>query len=83
MDEALISFVAYIDYPEEERAENQYKVVETQYHRTQTYLNKHSTAITLLIKAERTIRTCKNKLLEASRIYATWVPSALYLFRHF
>ncbi|CCO26170.1 hypothetical protein BN14_00187 [Rhizoctonia solani AG-1 IB] len=25
MDEALISFVAYIDYPEEERAENQYK----------------------------------------------------------
>ncbi|CUA72370.1 hypothetical protein RSOLAG22IIIB_01037 [Rhizoctonia solani] len=53
------------DFPEEERAENHFKAIETQYHRTQTYLNKHTTAITLLIKAEKTIRTCINKLNEA------------------
>ncbi|KAH7340386.1 hypothetical protein B0J17DRAFT_651155 [Rhizoctonia solani] len=53
------------DYPEEERAESHLKAIETQYHRTQTYLNKYSTAITLLMKAEKTIRTCTNKLNEA------------------
>ncbi|CAE6460508.1 unnamed protein product [Rhizoctonia solani] len=63
--EALISFAVRIDYPEEERAESHLKAIETQYHRTQTYLNKYSTAITLLMKAEKTIRTCTNKLNEA------------------
>ncbi|CAE6432967.1 unnamed protein product [Rhizoctonia solani] len=53
------------DFPEEERAESHFKAVETQYHRTQTYLNKHSTAITLLVKAEKTICTCTNKVKEA------------------
>ncbi|KAL5636012.1 hypothetical protein ACGC1H_004728 [Rhizoctonia solani] len=53
------------EYPEEERAESHLKAIETQYHRTQTYLNKHTTAITLLMKAEKTIRTCINKLNEA------------------
>ncbi|EUC67175.1 hypothetical protein RSOL_499950 [Rhizoctonia solani AG-3 Rhs1AP] len=53
------------DYPEEERAESHLKAIETQYHRTQTYLNKHTTGITLLMKAEKTIRTCINKLNEA------------------
>ncbi|KAJ1310275.1 hypothetical protein OPQ81_007016 [Rhizoctonia solani] len=52
------------EYPEEERAESRLKAVETQYHRTQTYLNKYTTAITLLITADKTIRTCMNKLNE-------------------
>ncbi|CAE7218443.1 unnamed protein product [Rhizoctonia solani] len=53
------------DYPEEERAESHLNAIETQYHRTQVYLNKHTTAITLLIKAEKTVRTCINKVNEA------------------
>ncbi|CAE6515325.1 unnamed protein product [Rhizoctonia solani] len=64
-NEALISFAIYIDYPEEERAESRLKNVEKQYHLTQTSLNNHATAITLLMRADKTIDTCTNKLKEA------------------
>ncbi|KAF8682739.1 hypothetical protein RHS04_02517 [Rhizoctonia solani] len=65
LTEALILLVVHIDYPEEESAERHFKAVETEYHRTQTYLNQHTTAISLLIKAEKTISTCTKKLNEA------------------
>ncbi|KAG8763833.1 hypothetical protein FRC11_011502 [Ceratobasidium sp. 423] len=64
-NEALISFVIYVDYPEEDRAESRLKNAETQYHLTQTSLNKHTTAIPLLMKADKSINTCLNKLEEA------------------
>lgn len=53
------------DYPEEEEAERRYNMAEATYTRTQSDMNKCSTALTLLVRAEATIGTCISHVWEA------------------